>query len=212
MYVKLPSPSGDGGLYSDVDDLYRWVTVLSDGKFLSSASRDEMMTPALGDYGTGWFTRKRYGRQLISHTGSLPGFVSVIDRFAGSELTVIVLSNIDVGRISRVTNDIEAMAFHLPYDLPRSHHIVTIEPAAVAPLIGRYKSDDGSVITIAQGKRFLEASIPDQYTAGLLPESTRQFYMPLAEGTLRFAEETEGKARTLTMHYNGKDIIARRIQ
>jgi hypothetical protein len=212
MYTRLPSPSADGGLYSNVNDLYRWVHALAAGKFLSAASLEEMMTPRLGEYGTGWFTRKRYGRELLSHTGLLPGFVSVIDRFASEELTVIVLANIDVGRVSRIANDIESMAFHLPYDLPRSHTIIKIAPGATAPLTGRYKSDDGTVVTVVQGDRFLEARIPGQYTAGLLPESERQFYMPLGEGTFRFTDETEGKTATLVMHYNGKDIIAHRIE
>jgi hypothetical protein len=70
------------------------------GKLLSPASRAEMMTPQLGSYGTGWFTLERYGHSLRSHTGNLSGFVSVIDRFAEGELTVILLCNIDSGRIS----------------------------------------------------------------------------------------------------------------
>ncbi len=211
MYTRLSSPEGDGGLYSTVDDLYRWVTALDEGKLLSAASRTEMMTPQLGAYGTGWFTLERYGRALRSHTGNLPGFVSVIDRFADGELTLILLCNIDFGRIGRTGNSIEAMAFAQPYDLPRSHTVIAAPPSANKPLTGKYKINDGRIVTVSEGKQFLEASIPGEYTAGLLLEAPRQFYMPLGEGTFTFSAEKD-HAKTLTMHYNGKDLIAHRME
>jgi D-alanyl-D-alanine carboxypeptidase len=211
IYTRLPSPEGDGGLFSDVDDLYRWVVALDEGKFLSESSRAEMMTPRLGSYGAGWFTRQRFGRTLHAHTGNLPGFVSVIDRYDGSELTVILLCNIDVGRIGRSVNDIERIVFHLPYDVPVSHHIISLPSGSTAPLIGKYKLMDGRIVTIANGKRLLEASIESEYVAGLLPESPRQFYMPLAEGTFRFSGEPK-RSTTLTVHYDGTDHIARRME
>jgi hypothetical protein len=187
------------------------VTALDQGKLLSAASRAEMMTPQLGSYGTGWFSLERYGRSLRSHTGNLPGFVSVIDRYAGGELTVILLCNIDSGRIGRTASSIEAMAFHQPYDLPRGHKIIEVPPGSNAPLMGAYKTDDGRVVTISEGKRFLEATMPNEYTAGLLLEAPRQFYMPLGEGTFTFSAEPD-RARTLSMHYNGKDIVAHRVE
>jgi CubicO group peptidase (beta-lactamase class C family) len=67
IYTRLPSPEGDASLYSTADDLYRWVTVLDEGKLLSPASLAEMMTPQLGKYGTGWFTRERFGRSMRWH-------------------------------------------------------------------------------------------------------------------------------------------------
>jgi hypothetical protein len=124
---------------------------------------------------------------------------------------VILLCNIDVGRIGASANAIEAMAFHQPYDTPRSHTIISLPPSAWQPLLGKYKTEDGRTVTVAEGKTLLEASVPNEFTAGLLPESPRQFYMPLAEGVFRFSEEPD-RASTLTMHYNGKDTVAHRIE
>ena len=211
IYTRLPSPSADGGLYSTADDLYRWVTALDEGKLLSPASRAEMMKPELGTYGMGWFIGERNGRSLRWHTGNLPGFVSVIDRYAEGELTVILLCNIDSGRIGRTGSSIEAMAFHQPYDLPHGHTIIAVPPGSNAPLVGSYKTEDGRTVTISEGKRFLEAEMPHEYIAGLLLEAPRQFYMPLGEGTFTFSAEPD-HAKTLTMHYNGKDIIGHRVE
>jgi CubicO group peptidase (beta-lactamase class C family) len=211
LYTRLPSPEGDASVYSDAADLYRWVTALDEGKLLSAASRAEMMTPQLGGYGTGWFTAKRFERTLRTHTGDLPGFVSGIDRYTDGELTVILLCNLDTGRIGRTSQDIERMAFHLPYDVPRSHTIIAPPPGSAASLTGKYKLDDGRIVTVSEGKRWLEASLPNEYTAGLLPEGPRQFYMPLGEGTFRFSDERK-HALTLTMHYNGKDLVGRRME
>lgn len=211
IYTRLPDPEGDASLYSTADDLYRWIVALDEGKLLSKDSLHEMFTPGLGDYGTGWFTRERWGRKRRTHSGQLPGFVSTVDRWGDGELTVIVLCNIDVGRIGRVANDIAAIAFGKPYDVPRAHAIVPLDLAVVPRVSGRYKIADGRIVTVAMGKRWLEASIPKEYVAGLLPESALQFYMPLGEGTFRFDEEVDGKTTRLTMHYNGADVVATRI-
>ena len=135
-------------------------------------------------------------RRGADAAGNLPGFVSVIDRYAAGELTVILLCNIDSGRIGRTGSSIEAMAFHQPYDLPRGHKIIAVPPGSNAPLAGAYKTDDGRTVTISEGKRFLEAAMPNEYVAGLLLEAPRQFYMPLGEGTFTFSAEPD-RARTL---------------
>jgi len=108
---------GDGGIYSNPDDLAKWDEALSDHALLSKKEFQLALTPVkLNDgsephwpkeanddnlypgkpvsYGFGWFLDPYRGRQRMWHTGSTMGFRGVIERFGeGDGLTVIILCN-----------------------------------------------------------------------------------------------------------------------
>jgi CubicO group peptidase (beta-lactamase class C family) len=92
---------GDGGVYSSVDDLRLWYRAIDEGRLLSAPLMAEVFTPAentLHDgagYGYGWFVGEYAGRPSVWHTGSTVGFRNAVERFAGEDLTVIVLTNRD---------------------------------------------------------------------------------------------------------------------
>jgi len=90
---------GDGGIYTNVDDMTRWDRALSDTTLVGA----ELMTlattpPALPrgsqtEYGFGWFIDSYRGEQRWRHTGETSGFHNAIMRFPARRLTVIVLTN-----------------------------------------------------------------------------------------------------------------------
>jgi CubicO group peptidase (beta-lactamase class C family) len=108
---------GDGGIYSNLEDLAKWDdalrnhTLLSEKEFLPALTpekladgsephwpeepNDDNLHPGKSvAYGLGWFLDPYQGRQRMWHTGSTMGFRTVIERFTdGSGLTVIILCN-----------------------------------------------------------------------------------------------------------------------
>src|ERR1700682_3351076 len=108
---------GDGGIYSNLEDLARWDDALRNHTLLSEKEFQPALAPVkLNDgsephwpkepnddnlhpgkpvaYGFGWFLDPYQGRQRMWHTGSTMGFRTVIERFTdGSGLTVIILCN-----------------------------------------------------------------------------------------------------------------------
>jgi len=89
-----------GGLYSTVEDLYRWEQVLSTKKLVPRAYMDEMFTPYMLNvggteygYGYGWAIGTRNGRPIHWHGGESDGFRSIIARYPDDQITIIVLSN-----------------------------------------------------------------------------------------------------------------------
>ena len=67
---------GEGGMYTTVEDLYRWDRALKGGSVISAASQAEIFKPGLGNYGFGWNIGMRFGESNQWHTGVLPGFVT----------------------------------------------------------------------------------------------------------------------------------------
>jgi CubicO group peptidase (beta-lactamase class C family) len=107
---------GDGGVYSNLEDLAQWDRALETHALLSEAEMEPALTAvrlvdgsetrwpeAPGDdnlnpgkpvaYGFGWFLDPYAGRARMWHSGSTRGFSTVIERFTTEKLTIVVLCN-----------------------------------------------------------------------------------------------------------------------
>ncbi|HEX9097998.1 MAG TPA: serine hydrolase domain-containing protein [Candidatus Dormibacteraeota bacterium] len=138
-YVDMSVPYAAGALYSTVDDLYRWDQALFNRKFASSQSVQQMLAAqvttcdGLGtlctasdcdaqrincySYGYGWFlghfpVGSRYVR-VNWHVGMIPGFVSLNFYYPDQEITLIVLSNLDMCNCTPIRQELQ-VAFIQP--------------------------------------------------------------------------------------------------
>jgi CubicO group peptidase (beta-lactamase class C family) len=107
---------GDGGIYSNLEDLAKWDDALLHHALLNETELQPAMVPVMlsdgtqpiwdsgpGDtdpqagkpvsYGFGWFLDPYEGHARMWHYGDTTGFKSAIERFSERNLTVVVLSN-----------------------------------------------------------------------------------------------------------------------
>lgn len=107
---------GDGGIYSNVEDMGKWDTALAAHALLDEKEMPAALTPAKlangsatywpkettqgasdplkpVSYGFGWFLDPWKGHTRMWHTGSTRGFRSAIERFTADDLTVVILCN-----------------------------------------------------------------------------------------------------------------------
>jgi CubicO group peptidase (beta-lactamase class C family) len=96
-FIDMSIPYAAGGLYSTVEDLYRWDQALYTDKLIPKNLRDKMFTPfvPLGGfgYGYGWGIGKEGDRPVVSHIGGIQGFSSSITRYPNNKVVIIVLGN-----------------------------------------------------------------------------------------------------------------------
>jgi CubicO group peptidase (beta-lactamase class C family) len=105
---------GDGGIYSNVDDMTRWDQALSGGStaLVDAATMELATTPpqlpggAATEYGFGWFVDTYRGETRWRHTGETSGFRNAIQRFPRRRLTVIVLTNRSSGEPAAIAERI----------------------------------------------------------------------------------------------------------
>jgi CubicO group peptidase (beta-lactamase class C family) len=94
---------GDGGIYSNTEDLFTWDQALYTTTLVSSASLDESFADAALtdgtpiDYGYGWHKETFLGMRHPFHDGSTRGFRNTILRFPSRKFTVIILTNRNEG-------------------------------------------------------------------------------------------------------------------
>ena len=91
---------GDGGIYTSLDDMNRWLAVVE--------GRDTLLAPEVfahvfdearlrdgrgTGYGYGWYLDEYRGRKRVRHSGSTIGFRNEVQRFPDDDVTVLFLSN-----------------------------------------------------------------------------------------------------------------------
>ena len=116
-YLDMTIPFAAGGLYSTIEDLYRWDQVLYTEQLLSQESLDVMFTPQamlsnLGmNYGYGWFVREVNDRLVLSHSGGIDGFATEMRRYPDDKVMIIILSNRETTDVITVGDQIEQTLF-----------------------------------------------------------------------------------------------------
>jgi CubicO group peptidase (beta-lactamase class C family) len=106
-------PFSAGGLYSTVEDLYKWDQALYTEKLVSKKSLDAMFTPYRNNYGFGFVISRLYDRKFISHSGSIEGFATYIARYPDDRVTIIVLNNVGGSQppVGRMAINLAAILF-----------------------------------------------------------------------------------------------------
>jgi CubicO group peptidase (beta-lactamase class C family) len=123
---------GDGGIYSNLEDLAKWDDALQNHTLLTAdefspalvpaklangsptywptAPNDDNLHPGKPvSYGFGWFLDPYWGIPRMWHTGSTMGFRTVIERFTTKQVTIIILCNrtdLDPERLAGHTADL----------------------------------------------------------------------------------------------------------
>ncbi len=111
---------GDKGVYSTVEDLFKFSRSLFENTLLDSSEIDSAYTLAHKElydndnYGFGWRINKRTdGTKIIYHTGWWKGFRSYLIRDLPTEKTIVVLTNITKSGIISTTELLDL------YEIPK---------------------------------------------------------------------------------------------
>jgi CubicO group peptidase (beta-lactamase class C family) len=98
-FIDMSLPHAAGALYSTVEDLLLWDQALHGTRLLSEEAKSRIFAPGLGNYGYGWIIRKvpvgpdKAERTVVQHTGSIPGFSSLIVRVQEDRTLIVLLNN-----------------------------------------------------------------------------------------------------------------------
>src|SRR5215471_1678775 len=119
-FIDMTIPFAAGGIYSTVEDLYRFNEALAqDGKLLSADSLKQMFTEypeAIYQgqhYGYGVvISRQKFGKLLYYHGGGVEGFSSSIQRYPDERVCIVVLSNLSSYKPWDLGDHVAVQLFH----------------------------------------------------------------------------------------------------
>ncbi len=198
--------TGNGSLYSTVEDLYRWDRALVSGALLSPAAVEKTFTDHVEHNGYGWFVRERFGTREVHINGRSPGFGSYWGRSLGHDVTVIVLGNIYNSQPTTIGRDLIAMALDEPFEPPRIS-AAKVGSEALREVVGSYRFgpdyySPNREVTLRDedGDLFID-------WGWLMPAGEGRFLDRLYGGEVEFRRDADG--RVVEMLYDG--FVGKRV-
>jgi len=201
--------TGDGGLYSTVSDMLKWLSNLDQGAVGARAVSLMRASARLNDgsssgYGMGLSTAGYRGLEVVEHGGALAGYRTEDWWFPKQKLGVVVLCNTSQAKTSQLAGDVAA-AFLADEMAP------AIEPVSVRaeedprPYAGLYRGADGTYLQFVVKDGAL-ASSPSNGALAFIGD--HQFAMAADLAGIRFRFDT--RAGVLSVIREGQPT--RRLQ
>lgn len=213
-YTDATFPQGDGGVYSTVEDFFRWYQCLREHKLVPADSWNAMTTPAKENYGFGIAAVDRFGQKMLAHDGRVNGFVASMRCFPAADIFVAAFANSDSAHSGEVADNLAALLFNKPLRLPPTQALGKLDPGQIKAFAGRYQSLERpevvSTVMATNGHLILQATGGPKLI--FLPESeTNYFFSEMPALKLTFTKDAAGKVSHLTTHLNGADHPAQRL-
>ena len=107
---------GDKGVFSTIDDLYKWDKALYANSIVKESTINEAFEAVTlnnnktKDYGYGWRIKNDKGIKIIYHNGWWHGYKTSITRFIEDKNTIIILNNTN-SHIKGIITDIEKVLY-----------------------------------------------------------------------------------------------------
>jgi len=216
-WIDWTIKTGNGSLYSTVEDLYKWDRTLYTENILKKSALDKMFTPHIEDAGYGWYISRRLNRKVIRFSGRSPGFQGEIQRYVDDDVCVIILSNNYSGAASFMITDLAAMVFGEPYETSSINAGLKIDPKVIDGYLGRYEG--GADFFIPRASITLEKrddNLALRWSTGavgwLAPMTESKFYERIFGASVTFVKDDKGKVSHLILSISGSDYRANKAQ
>jgi CubicO group peptidase (beta-lactamase class C family) len=117
---------GDGGIFSNIIDLFKWNEALYTEKLVKRETLKEAFKPyvlndgSVGDYGFGWNVSEIDSNKIVDHSGSWTGFRTHMFRDITNKHCVIILTNLG----NRVATALHKACYNILMNKPYSATIL----------------------------------------------------------------------------------------
>ncbi|MGD1031117.1 MAG: serine hydrolase [Opitutaceae bacterium] len=160
-----------------------------------------------------WFIQTKNGKSIIWHNGGTGGYRSYMGFDPQARAGVVVLSNFassaggdDIGR--RLLDSTYALAAVGP---PERHEAVAVDPKVLNRYVGTYQLTPAITLRMSRDGDQLYTQLTGQDKYPVFPEGPGKFFLKVVDAQLSFDAGADGNATQVTLHQNGRDHVAKRI-
>lgn len=212
--------AGAGALRSTVNDLLTFLAAnlgyvkspLAPAMAAMLSVRRPMGPAGAGEIGLGWLVSKPKDDEVIWHNGGTYGYRSLAGYNAKTRVGVVVLSNTftaagvdDIG--------MHLLDSHAPLlTPPKEHKEAAVDPKIFDGYVGQFELAPKFILTVTREGDQLFAQATSQPKFQLFPEGTHDFFLKVVDAQVTFETDATGRATSLTLHQNGRNVPAKRIQ
>ncbi len=213
-YIDWSNKTGNGSLYSTVDDLYRFDRALTTDSLLKSATRQKYYVDGPGNR-YGWYMLKRLGHRVMAAKGRSPGFTAELDRYPDDDATIILLSN-SYGTSSQdpIASGLAAIVFgQTPPSAPV--RAVAVSQSVLASYSGQYQFgpdyfSPNAKFTLTAMPGFMLMQVGD-HRAPLVPVAQSEFLERIYFGRVAVSKDAAGNMTGLTFRFGETAFAAQRL-
>jgi CubicO group peptidase (beta-lactamase class C family) len=209
-YMDWSIKTGNGSIYSTVEDLYRWDRALYTEKILKKSSLQQMFTEQYG-----WFSGKRLNRNVVRMNGRSPGFNSDFQRYPDDDVCIIVLGNNYTPTATAIGLDLAKMVFGEKYETPKLVKPPKVDEKILDSYAGHYRFGadffvpNGAYEIRREGDHLLMRSPGGNGI--LVPQSDTQFFDRPFWSMIVFVKDIRGHVTHLLWRYAGTDYRAEKL-
>ncbi len=217
----LPTFAGAGALRSDGRDMLTFVAAnlgyvespLGPAMAAMTKVRRAVSGPQ-SDIALGWIAAKREGRVIYWHNGGSGGYRCFMGFDPKSRVGVVVLSNMSTRA------GVDDIGLHLlDSSLPlaklsrlATHREITLDPKILDRYTGVYQFVPGLALTFTREGVHVFAQLTNQPKFEIFAEAEKEFFIKAVDAQITFESGTEGRATAVTLHQNGRDQKAKRVE
>jgi D-alanyl-D-alanine-carboxypeptidase/D-alanyl-D-alanine-endopeptidase len=215
----LPTFAGAGALRSTASDMLTFISVpLGFSESPLAPAFAAMYQPrkptGMGpvEIALGWHVRKTEAGEIIWHNGGTGGYRSFVGFDLKARTGLVVLANTSTGA------GVDDIGFHLLapevplMPAPKVHTEKTVDPKIFANLVGKYALKPDFILTITSENDKLFAQATGQRSFELFAESEREFFAKVADISIVFDVDAQGRATSLTLLQGAARVPAKRIE
>ena len=210
-FVHMTIPHAAGSLYSTTEDLLRWEQGLFAGKVLSAASLQKMITPFKESYALGVAVRAMDGRKVVSHSGGIEGFNTILSYYPDTRITVAVLSNVNGPAADQIGRSLGAIVHGDSVKLTSERKEIALPAPTLARYVGEYEMTPKVLLTVTLEDDRLMAQLTGQGKNQIYPESETAFFLKVVDAQIEFVTEN-GEVTHLVLHQGGRELRGTRKQ
>jgi len=215
------------GLWTTPTDLAKFAIEMQlslagqSNKVLTKKSVETMTTGVLEDVGLGFFIEKHGNALYFGHGGADEGFRAEMVASRDKGYGVVVMVNSDDGHILREVMRSVAREYGWEEFLPAPYEIISLNPAKLEGLIGRFQLDPDNVVNVwsepglstgspAQTARLIARRTGDPQVE-LLPISDTTFVLRDDDIKLEFLPGPNKSADSIRIMTGRDSVMARRV-
>lgn len=219
----MPTLAGAGALKSSTNDMLTFLaaalgytkTPLAPAMAAQLALRRPTGIPG-EEVALGWHIVTNKGREIVSHDGGTGGYRSFLAFDPKARTGVVVLANaatnagvVDIGL--HLLDPKSPLLTDAAFAPPKEHKEVPVDAKLFDGYVGNYQLGPNFVLVISRdgNQLFLQASGQPKFP--IFPEGPKDFFLKVVDAQLTFETDNQGKATSLTMHQNGQNVPAKRI-
>lgn len=208
--------AGAGGIRSTTKDMLRFIEANLDppaglpGQAMELAWKQHL--PAKGDgfaMGLGWHIARDGATRW--HNGQTGGYHSMMLVNRDLNTGVVVLCNTALQSIDALAESIIQMIGGMKVEPAKFAKAKSIAAKDVARLQGRYQIIPQFILTVRADEGDLYVQATNQPEFRVYPESATEWKYRVVEASLTFELPEEGECTAVTLHQNGQDMRAPRL-